>query len=139
MHIVLLAHQIDDRVRGHGIELARVGVLKTCDVPRILHDRHLHAEADAEIGHRLLARPPRSPHLALDAPHAETTRHENAIEVRETALDLLGRKALGVKPVDVDLVVVEHSRVIERFVHRQIGIGQRHVLAHQRDVHGLVE
>src|SRR2546422_1128735 len=43
-------------VRRLGIHLGRVGALEAAHVARVLDDRHLHAEADAEEGDLALAR-----------------------------------------------------------------------------------
>ena len=50
---------------------------------RRLDHRHLHAEADAEIGHLALARETRREDLALRAALAEAAGHENAVHMLE--------------------------------------------------------
>ena len=50
-----------------------------------LDHRHLHAEADAEIGHLALARELRREDLAFRAALAEAARHQNAVHVLQDA------------------------------------------------------
>ena len=68
---------------GRGaIELGAVGVLEPEHVPAELDDRHLHAEADAEIGHGVLARIAHRLDLALDAALAEPARYQDRVHPR---------------------------------------------------------
>ena len=52
-------------------------------VARVLDDRDLHAEADAEIGHAALARVAHGLDLALDAALAEAARHQDRVHALE--------------------------------------------------------
>ena len=56
------------------------------EVARRLDHRHLHAEADAEIGHLALAGEARRPDLALGAALAEAAGHQDAVHpLQDTA------------------------------------------------------
>ncbi len=117
-----------------GSNSAELAPAQVGDVARELGDRHLHAETDAEVRHQVLAGVARSADLALDAADPEAAGHQDAVHLGEDLVDLLGRERLGVDPLHVDLVVVEDAGVVERLVHREVRVGQLHVLADQRDV-----
>src|SRR5215470_7017805 len=70
-------HQADHRLRRR-TELGRIGLLDADEIARSLDHGHLHAEADAEIGHVALARELRRADLALGAALAETAGHQDA-------------------------------------------------------------
>src|SRR6185437_6011757 len=53
--VLPLADERDHRVRRRAVELRAVGAREAEHVAAKLDDRHLHAEADAEIGHAILA------------------------------------------------------------------------------------
>ncbi len=78
----LLLHRRDDGAVGVGVELARRRVLDAGDVPRVLDDDALQAEADAERRDALLARELQCADLALDAPDAESAGDDDAVERR---------------------------------------------------------
>ena len=104
--LLLLRQQVDHRVRRLGVELGRVGAVHAGDVAGELGDRDLHAEADAEVGHAVLAREARRADLALDPAHAEAAGDEDAVAVGELALDLVVGEPLGVDPAHLDLAAV---------------------------------
>ncbi len=134
LDVLLVEHQVDDRVLGDGIEFGGVGARETGHVASELRDRDLHPETDAEVRHLVLARVTSGADLALDAADAEPARHEDAVHLHEQLVDLLGSERLGVEPVRVDLHVVEDAGVVERLVDREVRVGQLHVLADQADV-----
>src|SRR5690606_20670284 len=73
-----LGHQADDGfVRGAELSRGRLGEAR--QVPRRLDHRHLHAEADAEIGNLALASIARRLDLALRAALPEAARHQNGV------------------------------------------------------------
>ena len=75
VHLVLpLGDERDHRVRGGAVELGAVGIGQSLHVAAVLDDRHLHAEADAEVRHAVLAREAHRLDLALDAALAEAAR-----------------------------------------------------------------
>ncbi len=78
----LRRHQIDHGMRRFRIDLRGVGAVEPAHVARELDHRHLHAEADAEERHVLLARVAHRCDLALGAALAEARRHEDAVGVR---------------------------------------------------------
>ncbi len=129
-----LGHQADDRI-GRGAELGRGGVLHAGHVPHRLDHRHLHAEADAEIGHLALAGELGRPHLPLRAPLTEAAGHQDAVH----PLEPLGGRAvvalegLGLDPVEIDLDVVGHPAVDQGLDEGFVGVLQHRVLADHRD------
>src|SRR4051812_25041643 len=53
--VLPLGDERDDRMRRLGLEFGAVGAVEMRDVPRVFDHRELHAEADAEVRHALLA------------------------------------------------------------------------------------
>ena len=78
-HVLLLRQQVDDSVRRVLVELPGVSALHAADVARELDDGALHAEADAEIRHLVLAAILDGVYLALDAAHAESAGDNDAV------------------------------------------------------------
>ena len=89
----------------HGVGTRRAGRLD---------DRHLHAEADAEIGNLAFTRESRRGNLALGATLAETAGDENAMDIFEIGCRILALEDLGFDPFEIDLHTVGHAAVIER-------------------------
>ncbi len=75
-------HQADYGLLGR-TELGRIGVLDAAQIARRLDHRHLHAEADAEIGNVALSGELRGADLSLGAALAEAAGHQNAVDVFE--------------------------------------------------------
>ena len=83
--VLPLVDQRDHRVRRRGVELGAVGVGQAGHVARVFDRRHLHAQADAEVGHAVLARVLRGDDLAFDAALAEAAGHQDRVEARQLA------------------------------------------------------
>src|SRR5690606_16847602 len=77
-----LGHQAHHRIAG-AAELRGAGLRQARQVTRRLDDRHLHAEADAEIRDLPLARELRRRDLALGTAFAEAAGHEDAVHALE--------------------------------------------------------
>src|ERR1700677_4105195 len=76
------SHEADHRLRRRA-EFGRVGFSQSGEGTGGLDDRHLHAEADAEVRHFALAREPRRQDLALGAARSEAAGHEDAVHPLE--------------------------------------------------------
>src|SRR5690606_33797044 len=74
--------QRDHGIRRRAVDLRRLRVLQAEHVPRILDDRDLHAEADAEVRDALLACEAHRLDLPFDAALAEAARDEDRIRLR---------------------------------------------------------
>ena len=61
--------------------------------------RHLHAEADAEIGHVAVARKPGGADLALGAALAEAAGHEDAMHVLEIGGGVLAARRSATRSI----------------------------------------
>ena len=111
-------------------------------VARVLDDHALQAEAQPERRDAVLAGEVQRAELALDAAHAETAGHADAVEVGEVLLGALGGAALvGRDPADRDLGVVGEAAGAQRLGDREVRVGQVDVLADEADrdlVLGLV-
>ena len=99
-----------------------------------LRDGDVHAEADAEIRDALLARNLAGEDLALPPARAEAAGHEHAVGRLELLDRLLVGHVLGVEPAHVHLRTLVHAGVLERLVHREVGVVELHVLADERDL-----
>src|SRR5829696_2243309 len=133
--LLLLGQQVDDRVLRVRVELAGVRPLHADHVAGEVGDRHLHAEADAEVRDALLARDPRGRDLALYPALAEPAGDEDAVGLLDPVADLLVVERLGVDPVDLDAAAVDEAGVAQRLDDREIGVLELDVLADQRDAH----
>ena len=119
-------------MRRGRIELGAVGVLQAGEVARDLDGRHLHAQADAEVGQLVLARVLRGEDLALDAALAEAAGHEDGIEAVE--LVRVGRRErLGIDVLDLHARMVVNACMAQRLVERLVRVRQVGVLAAHRD------
>ena len=82
---------------------------------------HLHAQADAEVRHFVLARKTRCTDLAFNTALAKTAGHQNAVELGQTR-DVVGREGFGIDVLNDDLGVVLHASVAYRFVERLVAV-----------------
>src|SRR4051794_9916837 len=62
--VLLLFEQINNGIHGGGVELGAIGAGQAADVASKLDSGHLHAQAEPEEWHRLLARKLRRADLA---------------------------------------------------------------------------
>ena len=131
--LLLLGQQVDDRVGGVRVELARVRALHPDDVAGEVRDRHLHAEADAQVRDPLLAGDPGGLDLALDPALAEAAGDQDAVGLLDPVADLLVVERLRVDPVDLDAAAVHEAGVAQRLDDRQVGVLELDVLADERD------
>ena len=130
-HVALVVHQVDHRVLGRRVELGRVGVGQTEHVAGELDRHRLQPEAQPEAGHALLAGVAGGGDLALDAAGTEAAGDDDAVEVGEAPGGQQPLDVLGLDPVDLDLGAVVEPGVLEALDHRQVGVGELHVLADQ--------
>ena len=78
--LLLLGQQVDDRERrSAGRTRVEFAPAMSDHVAGEVGDRHLHAEADAQVRDALLARDPGGGDLALDAALAEAARDQDAV------------------------------------------------------------
>ena len=71
--------------------------------------------------------------LALDPADPEAAGDQDPVAGLEFLLRLLAGEPLGVDPADLDLAAQVHPGVVERLDHREVGVGQLGVLAHEPD------
>src|SRR5438105_24531 len=112
--ILPLGDQCHYRVRRRGIELGAVRVGETSLVPRILDDRQLHPQTDAEIGNAVLARMANRLDLAFDAALAKSTRHYDRVHSLE-AVDTIAFHGFGIEVMNGDLAAGVNAGVGQRF------------------------
>src|ERR1017187_9476094 len=130
-----LAQLEDDAVRRPRVELRGVGLLQAAHVARVLDHHGLHAKADAEIRHLLLARVANGVDHALDPAFAEAARNQNAVVAFQLPLPSVAQHALSLDPVDIHLQLVRQPAVQQRLLQALVGILIFHVLAHEADGH----
>lgn len=81
--VLLIGHQVDDRIRRVGIDLAGMRAGQAEHVAGVFHHGHLHAQADAQKRHVILARILHGGNLAFQTALAETARHKHAGAARQ--------------------------------------------------------
>src|ERR1017187_2043109 len=130
-----LAQLEDHAVRRPRVELRGIGLLQAAHVARILDHHGLHAQADAEIRHLLLARVANGVDHALDPALAEAPRNQYAVVALQLPLPSVAQHALSLDPVDIHLQLVRQPAVQQRLLQALVGILVFDVLAHQPDRH----
>src|SRR6185437_6954727 len=126
-------HQPDHRVSA-GTKLGRARLRQVGEMTCRLDDGHLHAEADAEIGHPTLAGEARRFDLALGAALAKPPRHQNAVDAFEMLDRVLLLEYLGIEPVELDLDVIGDAAMGQRLGKRFVAVEKMRVLADDGDV-----
>ena len=107
------------------VELGGVGPGHAGHVAGELDHRHLQAQAQAEIGHLVLAGVAHGHDLALDAPHAEAARAPGCRRPLPAASVISScLQRLGVHPDDLQVRAVVDGRVLQRLDHAQVGVLQ---------------
>ena len=133
LDVVLVGHQVDDRVGAARLELRRVGVLETDDVASELDAGGLQPEAQTEVRDLVLARHLRGLDLALDPAVAEPARDDDAVGATEPVHGVVAVEVVRAHPVELDADRVVQAGVAQRLDDRQVGVGQLDVLADQGD------
>src|SRR5882672_1597143 len=124
--------QRDHGMRRLRVDLGGVRAGEPHDVARVLDHRHLQAEADAQVRHVLLTRELHGSDLAFDAALAEAARHEDGVDLVETA-GAFGLEVLRLDVDDVDARAGLDTRVAQRLVERDVRILEIDVLADHRN------
>ena len=139
-----LGDQPDHRMLALLVVLGAVGAFQAGLVAGVVDHRRLHAVADAEVRHAVLARELRGHHLALETTVAESARHQDAVDVAEQGLRAL-LHVLGLQPLQVDPGALAQAAMLERLAHRLVGVLVVHVLADDGDgdlvdrMHGRID
>ncbi|MNM57342.1 hypothetical protein D3C81_685400 [compost metagenome] len=103
---------------------------------RVVDHRSLHAVADAEVRHLVLTGVLRGEHLAFEATVAETTRHQDAVDIGQRG-HVAAFQVLRFQPLQGDLGALAQATVLERFADRLVGVLVVDVLADHRDGHRI--
>src|SRR6266508_678872 len=134
-YVLLLGQEVDHRVEGRRVELRGVRALEATHVPRVLDDRALQAQAQAEERHTTLPRVMDRLELSLDAPPPEPARHYDAVDTRQHGAGVGLVELVRRHPRDVHLGTVVEPPVAQGLDHRQVGVSEVHVLPYDRDRH----
>mmetsp|Transcript_4320 Transcript_4320/g.13342 ORF Transcript_4320/g.13342 Transcript_4320/m.13342 type:complete len:644 (-) Transcript_4320:155-2086(-) len=128
------------------VKLGRMRVLPAKHCARELDHSDLESQADAKVGHTVLARVLCGKDLALDAAIAKAARNENAVRPSEQLPrgQVLGRVArlhlllqlARLDPVYHELALARVRRVHQRLGDGEVGVAKRRVLANDRDLDG---
>ena len=104
-------------------EFAGSRAAKVCQMPCRFDHRHLHPEANSEIGDAPLAGNPRGLDHALRAALAKTAGDENPVNIVELPQRLrFGLEHLRVDPVEVDPDIVGDPAVTHRLGQRLVAL-----------------
>ena len=107
------------------------------DVAGEFDDGQLHAEADAEVRHLVLAGIADGGDLAFGTAPAETAGDQDGIDTLEHAAALL-LDVFRIDIDDIDLAARVDAGVLERLDQRLVGFGQVDVLADEGDLHRML-
>src|SRR5689334_5346278 len=129
---------MDHRMRCLNIEFAGIGGRQAANVPGKLDHGHLHAETDAEKGNFVLAGVTNRSNLALATPIAEAAGNQNAIGIFEKSLDAVLLNLLRLDAVEIDTDLIGNSTVNQSFEQAFVRFLKAHVLADNRNAHGIV-
>ena len=99
-----------------------------------LHHRHLHPQADAEIGNLILAGPTDGGDHPLDSPVPKTAGHDDPSAPSQQFRGIAVVDVLGVHPTDIHLHPVFDPTVGQRLHHGDIGVVEGHIFPHQGDL-----
>ena len=130
----MVDHRLEALLAGLVVELLRACLAHAGDVAGRLDDGHLHAKADAQIGHVVLACELGRLDLALGAAFAEAAGHEDRVVVLEIGGGVLAVEELGIDPAHLDLHPVRHAAMGQCLGNGFVGILELRVLAHDGDV-----
>src|SRR3954470_12769592 len=128
-----LGDERDHWMRRVVVELGAVRAGEAADVARELDSGELHAEADAEIRHAVLARVADRGDLALGAALAEAAGDQDRVHLLQAAATVLFQ-LFGIEVMDVDLRPGMDAGVAQRLVQALVRILQVDVFADERDV-----
>ena len=137
LHILLIFHQCDDRVRCLGNKLRAVCVRKPGNMACKLNHGTLHPETEPEERDGVLTRIADCTDLALNASIAEASGHENALAAGKEFVEIRIWifQFLRIDPCDFDLRIVFDAAMMKCLCHGHIGIGQRDVFTDNGDLH----
>jgi hypothetical protein len=102
-----------------------------------LDHRALEPEADPQERHPVLPGEPDGIDLPLHTPDTEPAGDQDAVGVPERLLRRVASEVVGRDPVDLHLHAVMDPAVVQGLRHRQVGVAEVHVLAHDRDPDGI--
>ena len=131
--------EVDDRGKaafsGFVVEFFRACIDNVREVAGGFDDGHLHAEADAEIGHFVFARELRGEDFALGATLAEPAGDEDGVELLEMCRGVgsVAFEELSVDPFGFHRDAVRDARMGERFSDGLIGVFELGVLSNDGD------
>ena len=113
------------------LEFGTVGTGEAHHIAGKLNHRHLHTEADAEIGNIVLPGEAHRPDLAFHPPLTKTTRDQDGVTTPQQTQVLL--EVLGIQMAYPHLGAGVDAGVFQGLVEGLVGVQQIHVLAHHGD------
>src|SRR6266851_2460610 len=129
-----LGHQPDHRMLARP-KLRRASAGQPCQIARRFDHRHVHAKADAEIGHMALAGETRGFDHSRGAALAESAGNENTVNIVEMPNRLgFGLEHLRIDPVEIDRDIVGNPAMAHRLGQRFVAVRQMCVLADDCDL-----
>ncbi|MDR6152681.1 hypothetical protein QF021_000770 [Acidovorax delafieldii] len=131
--VLPLGDQRDHGVGRGGVELGAVGVGQAGHMAGVFDGGHLHAQADAQVGHLALAGKLGRGDLAFHAALAEATGHQDGVVLGQFGGCVGAVDGFGIDMVDLHAHMVAHAGVAQGFVDGLIAVRQVHVLTDHGD------
>src|SRR5664279_1363587 len=136
---LLLLHGGDHRMGGPGIELAGGRVRDAEDIAGVLDHHALQPQAETQCRHTPDTGPRKRPEHALNSSNAEAAGDDDRVNTAKCLLGTgFGLALVTGHPADRDLGVVVETTSAHGLGHRQVGVRQVDVLAHQGDLDGVL-
>src|SRR6266516_230621 len=108
LNVNQIAQLENNRMWRVQIELSRIGVLVTADIPGILDASRLHTQANTKIRSAGFSGIRYRPNHSLDATLAKAPRNENGVKVAQQRFVIVFHQFFGFNPLDFDAQIVAH-------------------------------
>ena len=136
--LTLVGHRRNHRVGCVGFELGGVRLAQPHRARRLDHDA-LQTQAQPEYWEPTVACVPDGTDLAFDTADPESARNQHRVHIGQCGgRTTIGLTVVGGHPAHLHLGAVGEPARPQCLGHRQVGVGEIDVLAHQCDSHGLL-
>ena len=135
IHALQFAQFVDDAFGRGRFEFGGISLGHATNIAREFDDQGLHAQADAEVRHFILAGIANGLQHTIDATLAEAAGHQNAIINIQLFHAFRPMQLFGFNPTDVHFQLMGKARNQQRFLQALVGILVFDILADNADIH----